>query len=131
MYLYMSVIIKCGVVMNYIFSKELYSKKALLCAAYRFTDDFYVHLSADEHNYSVDLLSKTGKSHLTYDDFQNELLSQTVRENVFNETKDLRTLMMARAFSTSIIDSSDNTKSEITAMEEENSIMEDWFEQNK
>lgn len=117
--------------MNYIFSKEMYTKNALLRTAYKFTDEYYVHLSADERNYSVDLLSKTDGAHLTYSDFQNELLSQTVRENLFNETKDLRTLMMARAFSSSVIDISDDTSSKIVAVDEENSIMEDWFEQNK
>lgn len=36
-----------------VFSRDLYSKIALLKAAYNFTDKAYVHLDADEKSYYV------------------------------------------------------------------------------
>ena len=40
------------------FSKELYSKVALIKAAYNFTDRAYVHLDADQHYYYVTVEAK-------------------------------------------------------------------------
>ena len=40
------------------FCKELYSKVALIKAAYNFTDIAYVHLDADDKYYYVDIESK-------------------------------------------------------------------------
>ena len=40
------------------FNKELYSKTALIKAAYNFTDKAYVHLDADDQNYYVSLSAK-------------------------------------------------------------------------
>ncbi len=43
---------------NFCFDKRLYSKEALMKAAYRFTDMFYIHLSIQGDNYIVSLLPK-------------------------------------------------------------------------
>ena len=118
--------------MKYTFSKELYSKNALLRAAYRFTNDYYVHLTADNECYIVEMTSKesAADNKLSKDDFTNEILAQTVRENVFKETKELRTLIMARAFASSVIDNSCDKEAEYSTEEDEN-ILRDWFEQNE
>jgi len=116
--------------MKYFFSKELYTKNALLRSAYKFTNDYYIHLSVDNENYIVDLTSKNEGAMLSSEEFQNELLSQTVRERVFNETKELRTLLMARAFASSVIDNSCDAEPEYYT-EDEGKIMKDWFEQNE
>ena len=42
----------------YKFNKELYSKEDLIKTAYRFIDDFYIHLDADENYYYVNIQAK-------------------------------------------------------------------------
>ena len=46
------------------YNRELYSKIALIKAAYNFTDRAYVHLDADEKYYYVSLNAKNEKKYL-------------------------------------------------------------------
>lgn len=117
--------------MRFTFSKEIYSKKALLRASYVFTDEFYVHLSADNENYIAELTAKNDEASIDFEEFKNELLSQTIKEQLEADTKELRTLIMARALSSSLIDNSEGTEYVETNDNETDSIMKDWFEQNE
>lgn len=117
--------------MRFTFSKEIYSKKALLRASYTFTDEFYVHLSTDEREYIVELSAKTGDNSIEYEEFKNEILSQTLKEQLETDTKDIRTLIMARALSSSLIDNSEDPAVIESNDESADSIMKDWFEQNE
>ena len=63
---------------NFCFDKRLYSKEALMKAAYRFTDMFYIHLSIQGDNYIVSLLPKHSGT-ISEEEFKNELLAQMVR----------------------------------------------------
>ena len=117
--------------MRFTFSKEIYSKKTLLRASYAFTDEFYVHLSADEREYIVELSAKTGDNSIEYEEFNNEILSQALKEQLETDTKDIRTLIMARALSSSLIDNSEGTAEIENNDESTDSIMKDWFEQNE
>lgn len=117
--------------MRFNFSKEIYSKKALLKAAYSFTDEFYVHLSTDNENYIAELTAKKDETSVDFEEFKNELLSQTLKEQLESDTKELRTLIMARALSSSLIDNSEGTEYVETDDNEAASIMKDWFEQNE
>lgn len=112
------------------FSKELYTKKGLLKASYSFTDRYYVHLSADSENYIVVLTAKNGQADIGEEEFKNELLAQEVREIVNVQTHDIRTLLMARAFSSSVIDNGipDSAKKEDSFDLED--ILTDWFDKN-
>lgn len=120
--------------MKYYFTKELYNKEALLKAAYCFTDVAYVHLDADEQNYIVDIKLKgeNKESKITELDFQNEILAQMVRQNISKETKNVRELMIARAFSSTIIENHEcvNSVSEDNSelSQDEKDILMDWFE---
>ena len=115
--------------MTFRFQKVLYSKTALLKAAYHYTDNYYVHLETDADSYIVTISAKTGESDsLTQKSFQNEILAQTVKEIVSKETKNLRTILMARAMSSSMIgeppqevDVSDEIPKEA------NDVLKDWF----
>ena len=103
-------------------------------AAYRFTDMFYIHLSIQGDNYIVSLLPKHSGT-ISEEEFKNELLAQMVRSYVSDQTKELRTLLMARAFSSSMIEQDDfqlDKKNE--SIEEEftqDQILKDWFELNE
>lgn len=116
--------------MIYTFSKDIYSKNAMLRAAYKFTNEYYIHLDVKGDNYIVNINPKSTSSMLSAEEFQNEILAQTIREGVFRDTKELRTLLMARAFASSVID---NTCGEIEEYYTENdeNILKDWFEQNE
>ena len=118
-----------GVVMDFRFARALYAKEALLKAAYCFTDCYYLHLDADEAFYYVSMEPKDGTSRISEKEFQNAVLAETVRLCVAQKTKNVRELILARAFSSTIIE-----KNEAEAPDEErfdiDSILTDWFESN-
>lgn len=114
------------------FCRELYSKIALIKAAYNFTDIAYVHLDADESYYYVTIESKQSDKDVNEQDFVNEMLAQSVRHVVYQQTKNIRELLLARSMATSIIvdenlieeDKQDDSFSE-------NDILKDWFTSNE
>lgn len=110
------------------FSKEMYSKTALLKAAYSFTDDYYVHISTDEQNYCVELSAKSENNNINYDEFKNRILAQTVHEIIDQQTGDIRKLIMARAFASSVIDGEISEDPCTDNNYELDGILKDWFE---
>ena len=115
------------------FNRELYSKIALIKAAYNFTDVAYVHLDADNNYYYVNILPKEGYSDVADEVFENEILAQSVRHEVYLQTKNIRELMLARAVATSVIASEEqpeyDEQSQDTFSEDE--ILKDWFASNE
>lgn len=111
------------------FRKELYSKIALMKAAYNYTDSAYVHLDADEDYYYVMIEPKENRQRISEQEFINEMLTQSIRHEVYQETKNIRELLLARAMATSVIVDEDlvedNEQSEDNFTE--NDILEDWF----
>lgn len=117
--------------MQYCFDKTLYSKIALLKAAYNFTDIAYIHLESDEYKYYVNINMKPNHEAVSEEEFVNEMLAQAVRHEVFLQTKNIRELLLARAMSTSVVaDTVEN--SEIVYSEfSEDEILKDWFYENE
>ncbi len=111
------------------FSKSLYPKSVLLKSAYAFTDRAYLHLDADESYYYVNIEYKEGQV-FEYKDFENEMLTQAVRHEVLLQTKDLRTLVVARALSSTMIgqtpDDTDSEEEEIDV----DALLTSWFDKN-
>lgn len=113
------------------FNKELYPKIALIKAAYNYTDVAYVHLDTDEKYYYVEIKSKSPKDQVTEDDFKNEMLAQSVRHEIYMQSKNIRELLMARALATSVIADVETNEEKITDNNyDENQILKDWFESN-
>ena len=112
------------------YKKELYPKAALLKAAYSFTDSVYVHLDSDDEYYYVAMLPKEGHPVPDENEFTNEILSQTVRHEIYLETKNIRELMYARAMATTVIGEPEPAPVPDTAEFDENEIIKDWFENN-
>jgi His-Xaa-Ser system protein HxsD len=114
------------------FKKSLYSKTALLKAAYNFTDRAYVHLDADSEYFYVSL---SPKERLCVDEneFVNEMLTQSVRHEVYLQTKNVRELLLARAMATSVVDEGIESDSEPMDGElfSEDSVLKDWFLENE
>lgn len=112
------------------FKKEMYPKVALIKAAYNFTDYAYVHLDSDNDYYCVTLETKSGGTEVSEKEFLNEMLAQSVRHEIYRQTKDIRELLLARAMATSVIveDGLDETEeSEKNEAFEENEILRNWF----
>lgn len=82
--------------MELAFSKGLYEKSALLKAAYSFTEVAYLHLSQDDKNWYVSWHNKPGET-LTSESFENALIEQQLRKELLRESRDLRTVLLARA----------------------------------
>lgn len=113
------------------FSKELYPKNALLKAAYNFTDRAYIHLDASEDSYSVEIVPKSGQEEVDEGVFVNEMLCQSVRHSVYQQTKGLRELLAARALAACVVTKPDNCQEEslqFNGTPEE--ILKNWFETN-
>ena len=112
------------------FRKELYPKVVLLKAAYNFTDIAYLHLDADEDYYYVAITPKDGHAEITAGEFENEILAQSVRHEVYQNTKNIRELIMARAMATTVLAEKEITDEapEIPETQySEEDILKDWF----
>ena len=110
------------------FCKELYSKVALIKAAYNFTDNAYVHLDADNNYYYVTIEPKHEGFKVSEQEFINEMLTQSVRHEVYQQTKNIRELLLARAMATSVVvDETLVDDPETDDTFSENDILKDWF----
>jgi His-Xaa-Ser system protein HxsD len=117
------------------FRRELYSKVALLKAAYQYTDKAYLHLDADENYYYVECIPKSGCCEISENAFKNEMLAQSLRHEIYLQTKNIRELLIARALSTSLIAETNDNSNIINSSAgdtefSEDEILKDWFEKN-
>lgn len=84
---------------------SIFSVRAVLSTAYQFTDRVFVYLARDnecpDSKLWVFLFGKTGNSNITnlVRDFMNELVDQQLRTQLASEFRDVRTLIVAQAFS--------------------------------
>ena len=113
--------------MRYRFNRNLYSKVALLKAAYNFTDKAYLHLDIDEKYYYVDFEMKNEKESIPENEFENEMLAQAVRHEIFLQTKEIRKLLFARAMATTVVAECEESDEIITDEFSENEVLKDWF----
>lgn len=116
-----------------IFTKELYPKAAIIKTAYHFTPDNYIHLDATSEYYIVELMSKKDAS---LDDiensFKNELLAQTARLAVLERTANLRELIVARAFASTIVADEIKIAHDYEISDERlNDVLRDWYATNE
>lgn len=116
------------------FSKEIYDKESLLKASYAFTDHFYLHLDATATHYIVHLEAKsdTFENEIDENSFVNEILAQIVRKIIRVETQTVRELLLARAFSSTVITRSPldsaSSSSALISDADLKDILSDWFE---
>ena len=112
--------------------KELYPLKAVYRAAYLLTDEYYIGIDQDQEEYII-LFSekiqdeKGQKSESDYADvgrFQNELLNQSMKLAINNDTRQIRELIVTRALYSAFIPQDEYTdetigeSTEITENEE-------------
>ena len=118
--------------MRFKFERDIYPKVALLKASYNYTDKAFIHLDADDKYYFVEIEMKEPSEELSEKEFLNEMLSQTIRHEVYLQTRNIRELMLARAMATTII-----TETDVNCLDDdtegyynENEILKDWFSEN-
>lgn len=116
-------------IMKFRFRRELYSKTALLKAAYNYTDKAYVHLDADEDYYYVNIEMKGIGNSVSEKEFTNEMLAQSVRHEIYLQTKNIRELMLARALATSVVTEPEvlQESGDVPDQYCEDEILKDWF----
>jgi len=110
------------------FAKELYPKEAVLKAAHFFTENYYMYLDADDKYYYINMEAKNGDIEDNIEkQFMNEVLTQSARYSVMQQTKNIRELIIGRALASTIIDDSDTgfTDDENINSEE---ILCNWFD---
>lgn len=113
--------------MELVFDKALYDKRALLKAAYAFTDRAYLHLAQTEKEWLVSWEEKSTELTVSAKAFENELLNQMVRLQVLAETEKIRTLMLARAMASTVIDPAAEPENEGTPECADQDILKDWY----
>lgn len=109
------------------FRKELYSKVSLIKAAYNFTDQAYVHLDAHKEYFYVSIEPKHAGCEISEPDFINEMLTQSVRHEVYQQTKNIRELLLARAMASSVIVDEHLVEEDQGNAFTESEIIKDWF----
>ena len=112
--------------------KLLYSREVLLKTAYSFTDKVYLHLSQNDTEWVVSWVPKE-ESDISPNEFENELISQQIRLHLLEKTADIRKLVLARAFASTIIDDQRTLADETSELEEvteesKTDILKGWFD---
>ncbi len=115
------------------FKQELYPKQAVMKAAYHFIDKCYIHVDVVDNEYVIDIKGKKVESEKVALEFENELLAQTVRYQVYLQTHVIREVLMARAMSSTITGSATELKNNdaIENVDSLENILADWFEKNE
>lgn len=81
---------------------DLYTRDAVRKAAYKFTGDWYVELVSTSEQAVTVMFTAKGEGRVSDQvrkEFHNELLDQTLREQIATETLAVRNLIMAHALS--------------------------------
>lgn len=115
--------------------KELFPPEVLLKAAYSFLNRAYVHFLDDGPTWIVEMEAK-GAGSLPENinkEFENELLTQAVRQIVTNKTHSIREILIARAMASTVISEEDPVERVLAEQsdlpdERLDEILQDWFE---
>lgn len=113
------------------YDKDIYPTEALLKAAYSFIKKAYIHFSIDGQNIIVTFTAKSDEElpDTIALDFENALLSQTVRLQVYKQTHVIREVLMARAMSSTMTMDNDPVGLVEDNYLDDNidNILKDWF----
>lgn len=116
------------------FKESLYPREAVIKAAYHFIDRSYIHVDTCDNEYVIEVTGKGNEDiELIALEFENELLAQAVRYQVYLQTHTIREILMARAMSSTIIGGNEELKKVglPDSIDSLDSILTDWFEKNE
>lgn len=113
------------------YEKDIYPTEALLKAAYSFIKKAYIHFSIDCQKIIVTFTAKSDEElpDTIALDFENALLAQTVRLQVYKQTHVIREVLMARAMSSTMTMDNDPVGLVEDNYLDDNidNILKDWF----
>lgn len=81
--------------------KTIYDREAILKAAYKFSDECYIHIdSIDSNYYAVSFSAKKDNVEVEpqINEFCNELIDQQIRHNLNNSNRTIKELIIKKAF---------------------------------
>jgi len=108
------------------YSKELYTKNILFKTCYKFTEKAYIHLDSNETSYVVSVFPKDPDDATDYAlEFANQIIEETNREIVIEQTKNIRQILFARSMASTLV--YDQEIANIETNIEDKSAMKDWF----
>ena len=108
------------------YSQELYSKNVLFKTCYKFTDNAYIHLDADNNYFIVTISPKDINDATDYSlEFSNRMIEEVNREIITEQTKNIRQILFARSMASTVV--YDDEIAEINTDVEDKSAMKDWF----
>ncbi len=120
---------------TFLVSKNMYLPQVVLKASYAFISDVYIHIDELKESWIISFSPKNEYTDVSAFPglFENELISQAVRWNVYQQTHSVRELLMARAMTSTMIDDADPLERVSAAQsdvdsEELNTILTNWFE---
>lgn len=111
--------------MEFKFSQKLYSKASLFKTCYKYIDDFYLHLDQDDIYYYITIEPKVETTTINMNEFKNEMVDQMNREIVYSQTKNIREILMARAFASTVV-YDENVVENFENDDDE--MLKDWFD---
>lgn len=120
--------------MEFKINSKFYSKEAVMKAAYTYIDKYYIHLDVDnkQEYYKIYLEAKQDSTTEPCEkEFENELLIQQIRSDVWEKTSSLRKMIYARALASTIIECPDYENNWSQGQTNEDSILKDWFDENE
>lgn len=108
------------------YKKEIYPKIAIMKAAYAFLDNYYVHIDCSADEYILSIQGKRADILVDENEFSNEVLTQCIRHSIYQQTKDIREMITARAIASSIVGT--DVDQNLIGDGDPNEILKDWFE---
>lgn len=118
-------------------NKTLFPPEVVLKAAYAFLETDYIHIGEDDSHWVIQMSPKAEVAPKNRTaEFENELLSQAVRFQVFKQTKSIREILLARAMTSTMVDQEDpigkiQSEQDDISNEELKQILTDWFDKNE
>lgn len=106
--------------------KDIYDKQALLKTAYSFSNRVYLHLSQDQTHWFVEWTPKNGAEVMS-SAFENELIDQQLRLELVRSSQDIRKLLLARAFASTVMEIPASAPQPEMVDMEESDIMKGWY----
>lgn len=106
---------------------KIYSREIIFKAAYNFIDKYYISFSVYKDEYILASFklkdNKNFETQTVLGEFYNELLHEALRLYIYQQTKDIRQLILGRAlYSTCIINSNDGIEINPKDEEDQNEI---------
>lgn len=112
---------------SFSFSANIYSNKAIILTANEYRTHFQFELEYKDEMFIVHYKSTDGFT-LSKSEFENRLIENSIRYDILEKTSDVRKLVLARAFASTIIDTKTlRQEDEKETQWEENIILQDWF----